>query len=1018
MVRKMRPTLLLPILFRLMPLLAVVPQLVHADASRINHLGLHHHPFRHLRFQRQAAPTDLPQGWTEVGCYTDNVASRTLTSATYTDTTDMTVENCVNFCNNQHYIYAGVEYGQECYCGNNISNGGTNASNRIICGAGSRLNLYWSGATPPAPPSIVPSYGSWVSLGCYSDSTAARTLTVPTAVVGGASNNSVQSCADACFSSGYPLAGVEYSDECYCGTGFANGGAPTPAGDCSMVCSGNSSEICGGPDRLNVYNYTGTNLPSTGNTGTGTTTGTGGGSSVFPVLANLPTGWSYNACWVDNANGRILQTELPDNQALTVENCIASCSSQNFSLAGLEFSIQCFCGNDLVEGAVIVPDSQCNQACSGNTAEACGGPNRVSLYSSGPVSAFPVPTVQTTNLPGNWQYSRCLAEPGGARVFPYQIIFPQNNTAQNCLSQCSTFGFPAGGMEFGDECWCGDVADITNNGGTTAAATDCSIACSGDPFHLCGGAERLQLYLWNGNLNTWNTPAITGQYEYLIPGLVPPLLATLGINGKVSFLEKWGTSEYSNSTGAYELDLSLVPNFNLAWRAMHVQTDVFCSGAVVLPDKAGRILNVGGWSLTSTFGVRLYAPDGSAGVNGTNDWEENASELQLQGGRWYPSALVLSNGSVLVMGGETGSNAPANPTLEILPRVPGGSTLVFLDFLNRTDPNNLYPFLHVLPSGRLFVGYYNEARLLDPGTFATVQVLPNMPGSVTSFLAGRTYPMEGAAVLLPQHAPYTDPITILICGGSNFGTALDNCISMQPETANPTWVVERMPSKRVMPCFVALPDGTFLIVNGAQQGVAGFGLAADPNLNALLYDPTQPIGSRISILGNTTIARMYHSEATLLQDGRVLISGSDPETAGLPEELRIEVYIPPYLSQGFTQPIVTVPNTDWAYGGQFQINVQLFQGQTSGMRVSLVAAVSSTHGNTMGGRIIFPAFSCAGDTCTVTAPPNAQVSPPGWHQLFILDGPTPSHGVFVRIGGDPGQIGNWPNLPGFTLPGV
>jgi hypothetical protein len=219
-----------------------------------------------------------------------------------------------------------------------------------------------------------------------------------------------------------------------------------------------------------------------------------------------------------------------------------------------------------------------------------------------------------------------------------------------------------------------------------------------------------------------------------------------------------------------------------------------------------------------------------------------------------------------------------------------------------------------------------------------------------------------------------------------------------------------------MPCMVSLPDGTFMILNGAHQGVAGFGLASDPNFNALLYDPTQPVGSRFSILGNTTIARMYHSEATLLPDGRVLVSGSDPETPGLPEELRIEVYIPPYLSQGLTQPVVTVPNTDWSYGGQYQINVQLFQGQA--MRVSLVAAVSSTHGNVMGARLIFPAFTCQGNVCTVTAPPNANVSPPGWHQLFILDGPTPSHGVFIRIGGDPGQLGNWPNLPGFTPPGI
>ena len=207
-----------------------------------------------------------------------------------------------------------------------------------------------------------------------------------------------------------------------------------------------------------------------------------------------------------------------------------------------------------------------------------------------------------------------------------------------------------------------------------------------------------------------------------------------------------------------------------------------------------------------------------------------------------------------------------------------------------------------------------------------------------------------------------------------------------------------------------------MIINGAQQGVAGFNLASDPNLSALLYDPSQPLGSRISILNSTTIARMYHSEATLLPDGRVLLSGSDPQTRGLPEELRIEVYIPPYLNQGLTQPTVTVPNTDWAYGGQYQINVHLFQGQA--MRVSLVAAVSSTHGNVMGSRTIFPAFSCQGTVCTVTAPPNAQVSPPGWFQLFVLDGPTPSHGVFVRIGGDPAKLGNWPALSGFNLPGV
>ena len=156
----------------------------------------------------------------------------------------------------------------------------------------------------------------------------------------------------------------------------------------------------------------------------------------------------------------------------------------------------------------------------------------------------------------------------------------------------------------------------------------------------------------------------------------------------------------------------------------------------------------------------------------------------------------MPNGSVLIVGGEVGSNGAPEPTLEILPTPIGGPTYLFMDWLNRTDPNNLYPFLHVLPSGNIFVGYYNEARILDPVTFDTVKTLPNMPGSVINPFdgkaGGRTYPLEGTAVLFPQHAPYTDPLTVLVCGGSNFGLALDNCVSIQPEVDGAEWVLERM----------------------------------------------------------------------------------------------------------------------------------------------------------------------------------------------------------------------------------
>ncbi|RPD57310.1 hypothetical protein L227DRAFT_613906 [Lentinus tigrinus ALCF2SS1-6] len=318
-----------------------------------------------------------------------------------------------------------------------------------------------------------------------------------------------------------------------------------------------------------------------------------------------------------------------------------------------------------------------------------------------------------------------------------------------------------------------------------------------------------------------------------------------------------------------------------------------------------------------------------------------------------------------------------------------------MDWLNRTDPNNLYPFLHMLPSGNIFVEYYNEARILNPVTFDT--------------RLGRTH--EGTAVLLPQHAPYTDPLT------------LHSTTVFISSLKSPTLNGFLSPSQRVMPCMAgasSLPDGTFLIVNGAHQGVTGFGLATDPNLQALLYDPSQPVGSRISILNDTIVARLYHSEATLLPDGRILISGSDPQgPPPFPEEMRVEVYIPPYLTQGFAQPSFTVDENDWQYGGSYTIHVTLHQGTTANMRVSMIAATSSTVCyslarafaantdicfivvqlptsdsmvcNSMGMRTLFPQFSCNGNTCTVIAPPNAFVIPPGWWQVFVLDGPTPSH---------------------------
>jgi hypothetical protein len=128
-------------------------------------------------------------------------------------------------------------------------------------------------------------------------------------------------------------------------------------------------------------------------------------------------------------------------------------------------------------------------------------------------------------------------------------------------------------------------------------------------------------------------------------------------------------------------------------------------------------------------------------------------------------------------------------------------------------------------------------------------------------------------------------------------------------------------------------------------------------------------------------------------------------------------FVPPYILSGDPRPAFSISNKDWTYGQT--ISITITAGYSTKLRVSMTGAESSTHGSSMGQRTIFPRVSCSGsNSCTITAPPNAHVCPPGWYQLWVLNGPTPSRSTFVRIGGDPGRVGEWPAVGGFSLPGV
>ncbi|KUJ06679.1 uncharacterized protein LY89DRAFT_403153 [Mollisia scopiformis] len=902
-------------------------------------------------------------------------------------------------------------------------------------------------------------------LGCYTEATGVRALS-PGAFFN-YTGMTLELCASDC--AGYTYFGAEYGGECYCGDVINLGSVVAPLTDCNMICPGNPYEYCGAGSRLDLYKVGPSTQQSTSASGAmpSSVSGAVPSSVASSTQAPLPIATGlYQGCYLDGYNGRILQHQQPDNLELTQESCIATCTALGYTLSGVEWSIQCYCDNFIYNGGSLAPNqADCNMPCGGDKAEMCGAGNRISLSSTdGPPKVYASPAAQKTDLPANWVYMGCLQDnvPSAedpneiVSTFPYMVWQNASNTPSACIEQCQIFGYNAAGLEYGSQCFCGDVENIavaSYPGVSTdpnavqnyyraappqiVPDSECNSVCAGNASYLCGSGNLLSYYAWDGPEPLYNfgfpTGPAAGEYTFLIGGVVVPLMVSQVVTGKVTFTEKYGSGE-PNGTGAYELDLTEIDDFAAAWRTMTgLQTDVFCSAGLTLPDKVGRQITIGGWAGQSNFGVRLYWPDGSAGVPGTNDWQEDPGVVSLQVPRWYASAMIMANGSMLIVGGEIGSNAAEQPTLEILPAtgVPDPTTVsgysnttVYLEFLDRTAPFNLYPFVCVVPSG-IFIAYYNEARILDEVTFETIKTLPNMPGAVNDPTAGRNYQLEGTMALLPQYAPYTDNLEVLICGGSTSdgGFALDNCITTAPEDPEPVWVIERMPSRRVMPSIAGLPDGTYLILNGGQHGVAGFGLGGDPNFNAVLYDPSQPHNSRMSIMGNTTVARLYHSEATLLVDGRVLVSGSDPsgdfiQPAGSwPEEYRVEVFSPPYLLSGLPRPTFEISSTDWDYGES--VSFTLTSGSTADIKVSMLGSVVSTHGNSMGQRTIFPAVTCGGNTCILTAPPNAHVAPPGWFMLFVLDGPTPSVGQFIRIGKDPANMGNWPSdNSAFDVPGI
>ncbi len=74
--------------------------------SSINLLASVSHARSFTRETETTIPTDLVVGWTSLGCYID--VGRTLSDGGYQDVIGMTDEECVIYCDNLGFTYAGT----------------------------------------------------------------------------------------------------------------------------------------------------------------------------------------------------------------------------------------------------------------------------------------------------------------------------------------------------------------------------------------------------------------------------------------------------------------------------------------------------------------------------------------------------------------------------------------------------------------------------------------------------------------------------------------------------------------------------------------------------------------------------------------------------------------------------------------------------------------------------------------------------------------------------------------------
>uniref|UniRef100_G3TTE9 WSC domain containing 1 n=1 Tax=Loxodonta africana TaxID=9785 RepID=G3TTE9_LOXAF len=154
---------------------------------------------------------------TYVGCFSDEGEERTLKGAVFYDLRKMTISHCQDACAERSYIYAGLEAGAECYCGNRLPavsvrleecNHECKGEKGSVCGGINRLSVYRVEELQPGSRKR----RTVMYRGCFRLPENV-THAFPDSLI--QANVTVDTCAGFCSQKEFPLA-ILRGWECYC----------------------------------------------------------------------------------------------------------------------------------------------------------------------------------------------------------------------------------------------------------------------------------------------------------------------------------------------------------------------------------------------------------------------------------------------------------------------------------------------------------------------------------------------------------------------------------------------------------------------------------------------------------------------------------------------------------------------------------------------------------------------------------------------------------------------------------